>query len=600
MLGSKTSSEVLSAEDHRIMRIPNRTAALLLLLALASLSPRPCTAQLPIEPAQLPARTTFYLLWRGTPTGEVRKNNALYALWDDPDFAAARTSFVETVLSNTQNQQNQKDKPKVSREEFAQYVTLLDKSFLLGYIQKPESPAASKDAVPKTPPAWNGGFFIYDRTGKEELLSKAVLRLRGSETDIPKLTQVTVAGVSALKVERKSGVTYWAENGKYAASASELLVFEEILNRLNGKSSGASLAQSEAFQEAKPQLSGGVLEFFLGIRDLTGLAGDLPTNSVLPLKPFLNALKIEAIHSVAGHISLDGAKTRMSASILGDPTPGGLFDLWGGGQANPASFSLVTPDTVYYNESQFDLLGIYRTLKRALAQLGGATSNAPHPFETAAETRLGMPLPDALASVTGEVASLQASPALDSTQRIILLGIRNKPDALKLTRSILGERVASERNEGSTTFLKISLGGAQSSAGMAQWNFYYLAMTPSFLLGAGKSETLRGYLDQLSGSSAATLPKNISAVRGQYPEKLNGFSYFDFQKLDWPAVKATWIAESKKSAQAAKSNEAEESNKRFTDWLSQVTPEVFPRHLHTLIGASWKDTKGVHFEEWLD
>jgi hypothetical protein len=211
-----------------------------------------------------------------------------------------------------------------------------------------------------------------------------------------------------------------------------------------------------------------------------------------------------------------------------------------------------------------------------------------------------MPLPDALASVTGEVASLQTSPALDNTQRIILLGIRNKPDALKLTRSFLGERVASERNEGSTTFLKISLGGAQSSAGMAQWNFYYLAMTPSFLLGAGKSETLRGYLDQPAGSSAATLPKNISAVRGQYPEKLNGFSYFDFQKLDWPAVKATWIAESKKSAQAAKSNEAAESNKRFTDWLSQVTPEVFPRHLHTLIGASWKDINGVHFDEWLD
>jgi hypothetical protein len=65
-------------------------------------------------------------------------------------------------------------------------------------------------------------------------------------------------------------------------------------------------------------------------------------------------------------------------------------------------------------------------------------------------------------------------------------------------------------------------------------------------------------------------------------------------------VKATWIAESKKSAQAAKSNEAAESNKKFTDWLSQVAPEVFPRHLHTLIGASWKDTKGVHFDEWLD
>jgi hypothetical protein len=239
-------------------------------------------------------------------------------------------------------------------------------------------------------------------------------------------------------------------------------------------------------------------------------------------------------------------------------------------------------------------------LKRALSQLSGSASNAPNPFENMAETRLGMPVPDALATVTGEFASLQNSPALETTQRIYWLGIRNKADALKLTRTILGDRISSERNEGEATFLKVSLGGAQSSAGVAQWNFYYLAMTPGFLLGAGKSETLHGYLEQAAANSTSAVPKNISAFRGQYPEKLNGFSYFDFQKLNWPAVKAKWIAESNKSATAAKSNQAAESNQKFTDWLSQVNPEVFPRHLHSLIGASWKDAKGVHFDEWLD
>lgn len=581
------------------------TLALLLVLLLTAFSPRPCAAQLPVEPAQLPARTVFYLLWRGTPTGEVRKSNALLAVWDDPDFASARASFVETVLSSPQNQPGHKDQPKISREELAQYITLLDNSFLLGYVQRPPSPAppkdsATKDSTPKTPPAWNGSFFIYDRTGKEDLLSKAVLRMRGSETDVPKLSQITVAGVNALKVERKTGVTYWAESSKYAASANELPVFEDILNRLNGKPSGASLAQSVAFQEAKPLLAGGILEFFLGFSNVTDFAADWPNSPVLPLKPFLSALKLDAVHSVAGHISLEGSKTRLTASLLGDASPGGLFDLWAEGQASPASLSLVTSDTVYYSESQFDLPAIYRTLKRALSQLGGSASNTPSPLETMAETRLGMPLPDALAAVTGEFASLQNSPALDTSQRIYLLGIRNKPDALKLARTILADRISSERNEGNVTFLKVSLGGGRSSAGLAQWNFYYLAMTPSFLLGAAKSETIHAYLEQAEANSGSTLPKNISVLRGQYPEKLNGFSYFDFQKLDWPAVKARWIAESNKSAQTAKSNEAAQSNKRFTDWLSQVNPEVFPRHLHTLIGASWKDTGGVHFDEWLE
>src|SRR5215831_7944266 len=127
-----------------------------------------------------------------------------------------------------------------------------------------------------------------------------------SVSAVPKLSQITVAGVSALKVERKTGITYWAENGKYAASANELPVFEEILNRLNGKPTGGSLAQSEAFEEAKPLLAGGTLEFFLGVSNATGLAVDLPNNSVVPVKPFLSALKLDAVHSIAGHISLGG------------------------------------------------------------------------------------------------------------------------------------------------------------------------------------------------------------------------------------------------------------------------------------------------------
>src|SRR6516164_3003088 len=284
------------------MPTPKRPVALLLVLAAVCFFPRPCSAQLPIEPAQLPARTVFYLLWRGTPTGEARKNNALFTLWDDPDFASARTSFVETMLSNPQNQPNQKDRSRISREEVAQYATLLDNSFLLGYIQKPPSPAApidsssqdsrTKESAPKTAPSWNGVFFIYDRGGKEDLLRKAVLRIRGSETEIPKLTQITVAGVSALKVERQTGITYWAENGKYAASANELPVFEEILNRLNGKPTGSSLAQSEAFQEAKALLAGGVLEFFVGLSNASELAAELPNNPVVPVKPFLGALKL--------------------------------------------------------------------------------------------------------------------------------------------------------------------------------------------------------------------------------------------------------------------------------------------------------------------
>jgi hypothetical protein len=549
-----------------------------------------------VDPGQLPGRTTFYLLWHGTPAGEIRTKNSLYALWDDPEFSSARASFLEIALNE---RQNPKEKSTLSREEAAQYVTLLDNPFLVGYLRRPTTPAATTSRTnDKT--TWNGMFFIYDRTGKEELLSKAVVRLRSAETDIPKLTPLSVAGVSALKVERKSGTTYWAEFSKYAVSAQEQSIFEEILNLLNGKPGSDALSQTTAFQEAKPIRSGGIVEFFLNVSSIGELALASPDGSSSQLKPYLTALKLDSIHSLAGRISLEGAKTRVQAAVLGDVSPGGLFDIWAEGQANPASMVFLSHDTVYYNESQFDLLGIYKILKRLFQQPGGTSAEAPNPIEAAVETRLGMSVPDALGTVTGEIASLQTSPTFEDSQKIYLVGIRKKADALKLTRTIMGDRIASERNEGDVTFLKISLSGGQSSAGVAQWNFYHLAMTPTLLLGSSKNETLQRCLAQFPAGPDAAPPKALMAVRAQYPEKLNGFAYFDFQKVDWPALKAKWIADAKKAAESAKTTDAAKSQLQLVDWLTPVNPEVIPRHLHKLAGASWKDAQGVHFDQWLE
>jgi len=555
-------------------------------------------AQSPVDPGQLPGRTILYLVWHGSPTGEIRKNNSLYALWDDPQFAAARAAFLESFLNDAQNLKN---KPAVSREELAQYVTLLDNPFLIGYLRRPQAHAAAKTPAAKTPePTWNGMFFIYDRSGKEELLSKAVVQMRGTENDIPKLTPLTLAGVPALKVERKSGITYWAEFGKYAVSANEQSVFEEVVAVVNGKPGSSMLSQSAAFQEAKPILSGGVVEFFLRVPSTQELGLDSLSASSAPLKPLVMALKLDSLHSVAGHISLEGAKTHFTGTILGDTAAGSLFDIWAEGQANPVSLGYLSPDTIYYSESQFNLLGIYNTLKRALTQADASSAQTATLLEGLAQTRLGMPLPDALGLTTGEIASLQTSPTMDDGQKVYLLGISNKPDALKLARTLMGDRISSERSEGDTTFLKVSLQGGQSSAGVAQWNFYYLAMTPSLLFGSSKSETLHRYVGQAPTSPDAAVPKNILAARGQFPEKLNGFSFFDFQKVDWAGLKEKWVAEANKSAQSAKTTDAANNNKKLSDWLSQVNPEVFPRHLHTMTGASWKDAKGVHFDEWLD
>jgi hypothetical protein len=566
-------------------------------------------AQSPLEPGNLPANTLLYLAWHGYPSADIRKNNSLLALWDDPEFAVARASFVDSVLTDSAKQKN---KPTMSREDFEKYITLLDNSFVWGYIRQPQSRATAAATAPKAPattgktgtaaaapapPAWNGSFFIYDRTGKEALLSKAVLQLRGQETDIPKISELTVAGVPSLKIERKSSITYWAEFGKYAVSANELPVFEEILNLCNGKPGSALLSQSAAYQEAKPLLSSGVAEFFLAVPNADQIAASSPEKATAQIRLLLSTLKLDAIHSVAGRVSFEGARSRFTGAILGDTTPGSLFDIWADGQTRPLSMGYLSSDTIYYAETQFNLLGIYKTLKTAFTQPGKTTS----PLEQMAETRLGMSVPDALNLVTGEFAWFQNSPILDDTQKVYLVGLNDdKPNALKLTRTLMGDRISSERNDGDATYLKVSLSGSQTSAGVAQFNFYYLAMTPRALFGASKSDALQKYVTMTPASPDPVRFKNLLAARAQFPEKLDGFSYFDFQKVDWPGLRAKWIADAKKSAQTAKSTDAANQSKKLSDWLDQVNPEVFPRHLHSMTGASWKDAKGVHFDEWLD
>jgi hypothetical protein len=580
------------------MRTHPARSLFLSLLVFSLLFSASCFAQAPLEPAQLPARTTFYLIWRGTPSGDVRKGNALLSLWDDPDSAPMRSALVESLLSGSQKQ---KDTPKLSPAELAQYASLLDNPFVLGYLPNPDSAASVKPAKSdstKLAPAWNGLFFVYDRSGKEELLTKTILRLRAADAQIPKLTPLTVAGVSALKIERKSGVNYWAETGKFAVSASELPVFEEILSRLAGKGDSSSLAQSAAYQEAKPLLSAGLVEFFLRVPEIKNFLPNTDT-SAPQVRTMFNALKLDSVHALAGHISLEGSKTRLQGAVLGDTAAGTLFDIWPEGQANPASLSFFTPDTVSLNDTQINFLGIYETLKRALFQAGPDSAKTMAPMEMMIQARLGMPLTDALALTTGEIASFQSSPTLDDTKRIFLLGIRNKPEALKLLRTIFSDQITSERNEGSATFLKISLHGGESSAGLAQWNFYYLAMTPDFLLGASKSDTLRAALAQQAANTSSSIPQNFLAARKQFPEKLNGFSYYDLQKLDWPALKAKWIAEADKSSKTKTANNSQALPKQ-ANWLDSVNPVVFSRHLHSVIGASWKDAQGVHFDEWLD
>jgi hypothetical protein len=559
-------------------------------------------AQAPLEPAQMPANTTFYFVWRGHPNPDLRKTNSIAALWDDPGFAPVRSSVTNAILKNSEEKPAEN---RLTRQQIEEYASLLENPFVLGYLSDPQKRQAEASNDSSATKPWNGMFFVYDRAGKEAILSKAVLSLRSSEKEVPQVSQMTIAGVPVLKVQRKTGVTYWVEHGKYAVSANEPVVLEEILGRLGGKaSSSAALTDSPAYKEAHSVLSSGQVEFFLRVPDLKNLAPESATGG-FRVRPMVEALKLDSIHSLCGRVLMEGAKTRVQAVALGDTAPGSLFDIWDKGSAAPASLNFVPADAVSYSDTEINLNGLYDIAKRIAASIlpPGQQGNV-NMLEMMAQAKLGQSLSSALALFTGEFASLQTSPSLDNNKQIYLIGVRDKPGAVKLIHTLLSDKISSERAEGDVTFMKISTGGSSSTAGTAQWDFYHLAATSDYLVVGTRLEAVRDVLakrSQSAGASLATAP-GFQAARARFPATINGLGYFDFRKVDWQALKARLIAEANKTSTAKSSPSAGKSPALTPtpSWMMDVNPEVFARHLHVASSASWKDAQGLHFDEWIE
>lgn len=576
------------------------------ILMFALLGSGPLLAQAPLEPARLPQRTLFYFIWRGAPASQARTANSLLALWDDPDLAPLRSS----MFTNMQSGPADPAKQPLTREEMEQFASLLENPFVVGYVP-PSSPKARAVSTAPSPAdrAADGFFFVYDQTGKEALLAKAMLRSRSMEKDPPQTSEVTIAGSPALKIVRKSGVMYWVEHGKYAVSSGDLFVVQDILARLDAKSDPSnSLAQTSAYQESQSECSGGLAEAFLRISQLKDFmpVPDGAAPGGFKSSQILDALHLDALHSACARLTLDGSKTRLHGAILGDASAGTLFDLWGAGLQSPASLPLVPADVVSYSQTQINLPAIYAFVKQAVsAALPPAQRSGTDMMEALAAGRIGMSVPDALNLLTGEFAYIQASPAMDPQSAVYFLGIRKKPEALRLLRSLFGDRLTSERNEGDTTFLNISLSGSQTTSGVAQWNIYHAAVTPSFILASSRTETLRDFLARTSRPGAPDLPRPFVDVRAQFPQPASSVSFVDFRKMDWAAMKTRWLQEAQKAKvkpglAGARPSTSPDTLARTPNWFDQVNLEVFPRHLHFMAGGSWKDAKGIHFDESIE
>jgi len=129
----------------------------------------------------------------------------------------------------------------------------------------------------------------------------------------------------------------------------------------------------------------------------------------------------------------------------------------------PASLAFVSPDLVSYKRNSVQSFRFLRFIKARPVRHFAATAarqrrndgrlrRLPHRYALAGRPR-----------VVSAASSLpfRAIPAWIRLKAVYYVGIRNKQDTLKLLRYTFGEKLGSERSEGETTFVKVSLGGSQ-------------------------------------------------------------------------------------------------------------------------------------------
>ncbi|MBS1839986.1 MAG: hypothetical protein JSS69_07020 [Acidobacteria bacterium] len=603
------------------------------LLSLSAVSP--ALAQTPpssIDASQLPPHTLFYVLWRGAPSPSARSANSLYALWDDPDFAPARNALFDSFLSESRKSADAKS--QLTREELSEYTPLLDNPLAVGFVSDP-SQASSNSVSLKTDASahkWNGIFFIYDRSGKEALLAKAVLRMRAADKEPATLSPITIAGIPAMKLTGKGGTNYWVESGKYVVSSGELSVVEQILRGLKIGPNSASLLSSTdtaalqqaarsvkgaapaftasglggvpAFKEASAVLGEGALEFFLNISDIAKLAKDVPTPAGFRAGTVLDALNVKAMHSIAGRVYLDGTKTRFQTVVLGDTSEGTIFDIWGAGQTRPASIAYIPQDAVSYREFQVNLPGIYAlAMHVAKSFLTQGDQDKTDMIESMARAKLGMSTSDALHSLTGEMGYLQSDSFSGLGKSTFFLGVNNRDNALRLIRHAFLDNIISDTDLDGVTFVTLSSGNARTSStpGNSPAVQYHLAVTDDLILVSANKAAFRSPLAKRKSSATPSQLAPFFAAHSGAPAAVNGLSFLDFQKFDWQSLK-NLPGRNKAIGTSVLLEFVPDKTvpPQRKSWLDEIDPKVFSRHLHLSYGYSWKDANGLHLEGWID
>lgn len=542
---------------------------------------------------RLSPNTILYVQWHGSAfLAGADKQNHVLQLFEDPALAPVWLAMTSRLQQSAPKSPNVIPGPLLRDA-----VSFLENPALFGITVDAD---AARSSSPENAGKQFGFFGVYDATGKTGLIQKWKSMAAIGAGQSAGVTNYDFGGTSVEIRTSGKDTSYSALVSNYFLYANQKQIIEDLISRYRAAGRpAASLSQLPAYQEMRKYMgTGDALEFFARVPDVS--QWNIPALPNQAGEQLAKNLHLEKIHAMGGGISFAGAATRLHGAILGDTSPQGIFDLASSSKAAFQTQNVVNGSSTF-SMTRFDLPATYKWIRSvAVASAPPEQAAAIPGLEAVAQGFLGMPIPDALALLTGEVASVSTY-SDDGTATPLYAVTIQKPEAsLRILRAILGSKITTEDSSGSTTYLDIAIPYTDPQTGTQRKTFYYAAVTPELLLAASKKALLRQTIERLSAEANAAPAAGIfanpeySQIRSRLPGKLSGLAGSDLTQIPWAAVLARY---GDQLTQAGKKTNG--SQPPDVSWLKLLKPDLIPEHLHMTLGGWWKDSSGLYFESYI-
>ncbi len=319
-----------------------------------------------------------------------------------------------------------------------------------------------------------------------------------------------------------------------------------------------------------------------------------------PIVKSLEKLHLDKIRAIALGTSFAGEAMTSKGAILGDMSPGSLFDFVGDSGTDFQMMPLLAMNS-NFSSHRVNWAAFYRVLRGSVdgnltpqqaAMLGAG--------EGMAQGYLGMSIPDALDLFTGELCTTTAVVPDGTTEQVFASTIKKPQDVLRMLRAVLGSKIASEDGMGNTTYLDISYPYKDPITGTQRRSFYYVAVGPNVLVAGKRKANVKATIEALNAGSAKMPATGILTdteyleLRHKLPEKLSGFSAIDYRVFPLDKFIASFVDQI-----ANQPKQSKDGPPIDLTWLKPITSAVITRHIHMAVGGTWKDSSGVYFASYI-